>query len=325
MASLGAPLRAIGAFVWSEAALVLGAALCLPRARMAASKMLVAMLQHVFDPPPDHLAIPWGFLAGLGGAAILAAVLAAALVARELEGSRSGLCCGNSDGHALTALISPRVAIVEDDAELSASSLRGLREEGFEVAGGRDRSRAARARRRSARRARGRHRAAGRRRARRLPGAARARHAGARAVPDRPRRPGRPARRLQRGRRRLPDEAVRVRRAGRAAARAAAPRAAPDGALEAAGLRLDPARTPCRAAAASCADADGVPAAGRARRAAGRGGAAPRAGRAPGGRTARSCTTTRSTPTSRGCGGSSASCADAPEIATVHGVGYSLG
>ena len=86
MASLGAPLREIGAFVWSEAALVLGAALALAAGLgWLLSKMLVAMLQHVFDPPPDHLAIPWGFLAGLGGAAILAAVLAAALVARELR------------------------------------------------------------------------------------------------------------------------------------------------------------------------------------------------------------------------------------------------
>jgi putative ABC transport system permease protein len=49
------------------------------------SKMLVAMLQHVFDPPPDALAIPWGFLAGLGGAALVATVLATALAARELR------------------------------------------------------------------------------------------------------------------------------------------------------------------------------------------------------------------------------------------------
>ena len=43
------------------------------------SRMLVAMLQHVFDPPPDHLAIPWGFLSGLGGAALIAAIAATAL------------------------------------------------------------------------------------------------------------------------------------------------------------------------------------------------------------------------------------------------------
>jgi putative ABC transport system permease protein len=41
--------------------------------------MLIAMLRHVFDPPPDHLAAPWGFLAGLGGAAVLAALLGGAI------------------------------------------------------------------------------------------------------------------------------------------------------------------------------------------------------------------------------------------------------
>jgi putative ABC transport system permease protein len=49
--------------------------------------MLVAMLEHVFDPPPTHLAVPWVFLGGLGGAAIaggLAAALLAALHIRRL-------------------------------------------------------------------------------------------------------------------------------------------------------------------------------------------------------------------------------------------------
>ena len=70
MAALGASLREAAAFLWSEAALVLGAALALARCLgWLLAEMLVAMLQHVFDPPPDHLAIPWGFLAGLGGAA----------------------------------------------------------------------------------------------------------------------------------------------------------------------------------------------------------------------------------------------------------------
>jgi putative ABC transport system permease protein len=86
MASLGAPLRDIGAFIWSEAALVLGAGIVLAAGLgWLLSKMLVAMLQHVFDPPPDHLAIPWGFLAGLGAAAIVAALLATALAARDLR------------------------------------------------------------------------------------------------------------------------------------------------------------------------------------------------------------------------------------------------
>ncbi len=86
MAALGAPLRDVGAFLWSEAALVLGTALVLAAGLgWLLSEMLVAMLQHVFDPPPDALAIPWGFLAALGGAAILATLIATALAARGLR------------------------------------------------------------------------------------------------------------------------------------------------------------------------------------------------------------------------------------------------
>ena len=78
MAALGASLRTVAAFLWSEAALVLAAALAL--AAMLGwllAEMLVAMLQHVFDPPPDHLAEPWLFLGGLAGAAVLATLAAA--------------------------------------------------------------------------------------------------------------------------------------------------------------------------------------------------------------------------------------------------------
>jgi putative ABC transport system permease protein len=86
MAALGTPLRHIGAFVWSEAVLVLGASLVLASALgWLLSQMLVAMLQHVFDPPPDALAIPWGFLAGLGGAAVAATLAATWLASRGLR------------------------------------------------------------------------------------------------------------------------------------------------------------------------------------------------------------------------------------------------
>jgi putative ABC transport system permease protein len=86
MAAIGTPLRKIGAFVWSEAVLVLGAGLVLAAGLgWLLSQMLVAMLQHVFDPPPDALAIPWGYLAGLGGAAMLATLIATWLAARGLR------------------------------------------------------------------------------------------------------------------------------------------------------------------------------------------------------------------------------------------------
>jgi len=86
MAALGATLRRAASFVWSEAALVLAAAL--PLAALLGwllAEMLVGMLQHVFDPPPDHLAVPWGFLAGLGAAAVVGCLVAAALAALQIR------------------------------------------------------------------------------------------------------------------------------------------------------------------------------------------------------------------------------------------------
>ncbi|MBV8998548.1 MAG: ABC transporter permease [Solirubrobacterales bacterium] len=86
MAAVGANLRSIGSFVWSEAALVLVAGLLLAAGLgLLLALMLVAMLQHVFDPPPDHLAIPWAYLAELAGAALAATALAIAIVARRLR------------------------------------------------------------------------------------------------------------------------------------------------------------------------------------------------------------------------------------------------
>jgi putative ABC transport system permease protein len=86
MAALGARLRDIGAFVWSEAGLVLFAGLLLAAGLgVVLAEMLVAMLQHVFDPPPDHLAVPAGYLVILAGAALGGATLATALAARGLS------------------------------------------------------------------------------------------------------------------------------------------------------------------------------------------------------------------------------------------------
>ncbi len=86
MAALGATMRSIGSFVWSEAALVLTAGLLLAAGLgLLLAVMLVAMLQHVFDPPPDQLAVPWTYLAELAGAAIVATSLAVAVTARRLR------------------------------------------------------------------------------------------------------------------------------------------------------------------------------------------------------------------------------------------------
>jgi hypothetical protein len=39
----------------------------------------------VFDPPPDALSVPWGFLAGLASAAVLATLIVTALASRGLR------------------------------------------------------------------------------------------------------------------------------------------------------------------------------------------------------------------------------------------------
>src|SRR5439155_26669264 len=64
MTAIGASLRQVGAFIWSEVGMVLIAgSLLAALLGWLLARMLVAMLTHVFDPPPDHLAIAWGFLA----------------------------------------------------------------------------------------------------------------------------------------------------------------------------------------------------------------------------------------------------------------------
>lgn len=86
MAALGAPLRQVASFLWSEVALVLIAGLALAAGLgFLLSEMLVAMLQHAFDPPPDALAIPWMFLGALAGAAILGGLFSTALAMRQLR------------------------------------------------------------------------------------------------------------------------------------------------------------------------------------------------------------------------------------------------
>jgi putative ABC transport system permease protein len=86
MAAVGATLRTIGAFVWSEAALVLVASLLLATGLgLLLALMLVAMLQHVFDPPPDALTVPWAYFGELAGAAVLATAVAVAFARARLR------------------------------------------------------------------------------------------------------------------------------------------------------------------------------------------------------------------------------------------------
>ena len=84
--ALGARARQLGGFVWSEAAYVSGLGLILGAAAGAGiSVMLVKVLTGVFDPPPDVLTVPWGYLAGLLGLVVVAVVAAGAITLRALR------------------------------------------------------------------------------------------------------------------------------------------------------------------------------------------------------------------------------------------------
>ena len=86
MVALGASLRRAAAFLWSEAALVLAAGIALAALLgWLLAEMLVAMLQHVFDPPPDRLAVPWMFLGGLTAAAVVGGITAAGLAVLQIR------------------------------------------------------------------------------------------------------------------------------------------------------------------------------------------------------------------------------------------------
>ena len=78
LSALGAGRAQVGAFVWSEAALVLAGGVAFGLATGALiAEILVKLLTGVFDPPPEALVIPWGY----GVAIVLAATGATCLVA----------------------------------------------------------------------------------------------------------------------------------------------------------------------------------------------------------------------------------------------------
>jgi putative ABC transport system permease protein len=85
MAAMGARLRVVASFLWTETTLATStAALLAAVLGTALSVMLVAILTHVFDPPPDALAIPWAFLGLLALATLAGGVLSAALAVMAL-------------------------------------------------------------------------------------------------------------------------------------------------------------------------------------------------------------------------------------------------
>ncbi len=84
--ALGARSRQLGAFVWGESVYVtLGGLLLGTVIAVGISEMLVKVLTGVFDPPPDVLTVPWGYLGGLLVLTTGAAGAAGALTLRALR------------------------------------------------------------------------------------------------------------------------------------------------------------------------------------------------------------------------------------------------
>ena len=84
-AALGARGRQLGSFVWSESLFVAGGGLVLGTAVAAAIPwLLVKVLTGVFDPPPDAVAVPWGYLGGALALVVVAVAVAGAVTLRAL-------------------------------------------------------------------------------------------------------------------------------------------------------------------------------------------------------------------------------------------------
>jgi putative ABC transport system permease protein len=84
--ALGARGRQLGGFVWSESLFVTGGGLLLGAViAFAISRMLVKVLTGVFDPPPDALAVPWGYLIAVAVLACATAAAAGTITLRALR------------------------------------------------------------------------------------------------------------------------------------------------------------------------------------------------------------------------------------------------
>lgn len=84
LAALGARANQFGAFIWSEGMLLLiGGCVIGITTGVGVAQMLVALLTHVFDPPPEGLAVPWGYLVLLASAAMIATGAAMAAAQRR--------------------------------------------------------------------------------------------------------------------------------------------------------------------------------------------------------------------------------------------------
>ena len=82
--ALGAKARHLGAFLWSEALIIYVIGMTTGMAiGTGLAWVLVKMMTHVFDPPPDVLAVPWGYLALLALTGLVAVCISVLLQLRK--------------------------------------------------------------------------------------------------------------------------------------------------------------------------------------------------------------------------------------------------
>jgi len=84
--ALGAKTRQLGGFVWGESVFVTAAGLGLGAVTAGViTELLIRVLTGVFDPPPDTLAIPWGYLGAVVALTVGAIGAAGAATLRALR------------------------------------------------------------------------------------------------------------------------------------------------------------------------------------------------------------------------------------------------
>lgn len=72
--------------MWGESAFVTGGGILLGTALAAGlTQLLIKVLSGVFDPPPDALAVPWGYLGAVLGLVLAAVAAAGAVTLRTLR------------------------------------------------------------------------------------------------------------------------------------------------------------------------------------------------------------------------------------------------
>jgi putative ABC transport system permease protein len=91
-AALGARSRQLASFVWSEAIFVtVGGVLLGVLSGWALSFIIVKILTGVFDPPPEHLFVPWAYLAALGGVTCGAVAATGTSIIRAIRRPAAGI------------------------------------------------------------------------------------------------------------------------------------------------------------------------------------------------------------------------------------------